>query len=106
MPAIMRRAGHPLGKGASGGTRAATQSAEDGADPAREVPWDDATCRPAHARRKYMNIKRNLVAVSALIVAAAIPAVSFASPAAPGGYLSVFLGTSIPQETGVSGGFR
>lgn len=49
-----------------------------------------------------MNIKRSLVAISALIGMAAIPAVSFAAPASPGGYMSAFLGASVPQDTNVT----
>ena len=46
-----------------------------------------------------MDIKRSLVTISALIGMAAIPAVSFAAPEQRGGYMSVFLGASAPQDT-------
>jgi opacity protein-like surface antigen len=50
----------------------------------------------------FMNMKRKLIAISTLIGLAAIPAVSFASPPRPGPYLSVFLGTSAPQDATVT----
>ena len=46
-----------------------------------------------------MNIKRSLAVISVLVAIAAIPAVSFASPARPGGYMSVFLGASAQKDT-------
>ena len=49
-----------------------------------------------------MSIKRSLVVMSALMGMAAIPAVCFASPARQGGYMSVFLGASTPQDTSVT----
>ena len=50
-----------------------------------------------------MSMKRNLVAISALIVLTAVPTVSFALQSArPGSYLSVFLGTSASQDTTVT----
>jgi len=45
-----------------------------------------------------MNIKKSLIVVSALIATAATPALCLATPAIPGGYLSVFLGASAPQD--------
>ncbi|HEY5522588.1 MAG TPA: outer membrane beta-barrel protein [Desulfuromonadaceae bacterium] len=51
-------------------------------------------------QKKTSNLlKRSLVAISALVGMAAIPAVSFASPARPGPYMSVFLGASALQDT-------
>ena len=49
-----------------------------------------------------MNMKRIIVAVCVLVATAAIPAVSFALPAQPGSYLSVFLGASALQDTSVT----
>jgi opacity protein-like surface antigen len=49
-----------------------------------------------------MNIKRSFVAISTLIGMAAIPAICCASPARPSGYLSLFLGASVPQDTDVT----
>jgi len=49
-----------------------------------------------------MKVRRSLVAISALIGIAAIPAVSLASPPRPAGYLSLFLGASAPQDTTVT----
>ena len=46
-----------------------------------------------------MNIKKRLAVIAALIGAAAFPASCFADPPQPGGYLSVFLGASAPQDT-------
>ena len=49
-----------------------------------------------------MDIKRSLVLISTLIGTAAIPALSLASPPQRGGYMSIFLGASAPQDTGVT----
>lgn len=49
-----------------------------------------------------MNVTRSLVAISALIGTAVIPAVSFAMPAQKGPYLSVFVGASAPQDSSVT----
>ncbi len=46
-----------------------------------------------------MSIKRSLVAIAILAGMAAIPAASFASPARPGSYMSLFLGASAQQDT-------
>jgi opacity protein-like surface antigen len=45
-----------------------------------------------------MNIKSSFVTIYTLIIMAAIPAVGSASPARPGGYMSGFLGASVPQN--------
>lgn len=49
-----------------------------------------------------MNIKKSLIVISALAGLAAIPAASFALPARPGAYMSVFVGASAPQDTSVT----
>ena len=49
-----------------------------------------------------MNMKRTVVVACALVAIVAIPAVSFALPARPGGYMTVFLGASVPQDTSVT----
>ena len=45
-----------------------------------------------------MNVKRSVAAICTVIAMASIPAVSSAAPAKPGGYMSVFLGASVPQD--------
>jgi opacity protein-like surface antigen len=47
-------------------------------------------------------LKRRLASISVLAGMAAIPAVCFAAPARPGGYMSVFLGASDMQDTTAS----
>ena len=49
-----------------------------------------------------MNIVRNAVAIFTLIGVAALPSVSFAAPARPGAYMSIFLGATAPQDTTVT----
>lgn len=49
-----------------------------------------------------MNIKRSLLAISALIGIAAIPSVCFAAPARPSAYISGFLGASVPQDASIT----
>ena len=49
-----------------------------------------------------MNMKRTLLSISALMVLAASPAVCLATESKPAGYMSVFLGASLPQDTSVT----
>jgi opacity protein-like surface antigen len=49
-----------------------------------------------------MHIKKSLILVSALLGIAALPTVSLASPPHPGGYMSVFVGASTPQDSAVT----
>ena len=49
-----------------------------------------------------MNPKKSLIALAALVGIATIPAQGFAFPPRPGGYLSVFLGASAPQDATVT----
>jgi len=49
-----------------------------------------------------MNIKKGLIVFSALAGLAAAPAASFALPARPGAYMSVFVGASAPQDTSIT----
>lgn len=49
-----------------------------------------------------MNIKRSVVTIYTLLAIASIPAICAASPARPGGYMSAFLGASIPQDADVT----
>jgi opacity protein-like surface antigen len=49
-----------------------------------------------------MKVKRSLMVLSALAGLVAIPAACFALPARPGPYMSVFVGASAPQDTGVT----
>jgi opacity protein-like surface antigen len=51
---------------------------------------------------RFMNITKGLAVIATLIGAAAFPAASFAFPAQPGAYMSVFLGASAPQDTSVT----
>jgi opacity protein-like surface antigen len=49
-----------------------------------------------------MQINKSLVLVAALVGSFALPAVSLAAPPRPGGYMSIFVGASTPQDSDVT----
>jgi opacity protein-like surface antigen len=57
---------------------------------------------PDNEGGKFMNMRRSVVAISALLGMAAIPTLCLASPARPAAYMSVFLGASAPQDAEVT----
>jgi opacity protein-like surface antigen len=49
-----------------------------------------------------MKMRRSLIAFSVAMAVAAVPAVCLATPPTTGGYMSVFLGASVPQDSSLT----